>query len=309
MGTTRGTGSATGADVLLTGNGPSSKFAKLFNGEWKGGRDKTPSAADGALLCLLAYYTGANADQMERLARRSKRKRPKWDEPRRGSTWVRIDIESAIAKVQAFTSSRTTVTQITTKDPPLWLSVSQSVEEAVLGHVPDQPPKDLERDLLGLARLLLGHLRNVADMKVWVRRWYDEAGEALATFGWRKVWATFLDVFEHAKTPAGAGKLDAIYAASLAAPLPAEAARCTKPEQQRLLALCHALDKEAQGDIFFLDCRAAAPLIGVCRMTVWRYLMRFVQDGLLVLVRKGTRKSGLANEYRWVGASQLRAAA
>jgi len=293
------------------------KFAKLFRGDWKDDKYATQSQADYALVCLLCYYTNRNADQMDRLFRRSQLMRQKWNDRRGPSTWGRQRIEKAIAKVTAFTDSKTHGTQIDTKDTnthPLCLSVSSfPLEALVFEHVPDAPPKDLWREMLSFARLLMGHARDlqggVASMQIWVRRWFNAAGDALASFGWEKVWATFLDVYEHVLAPAGAGKLDYFYAQSLAAPFPAEAALYKTLEQRRLLALCHALAKQTRQGTFFLDCRSAALRIGRSKSSIHSYLKGFMADGVLTLVCKGTRASAHASDYRWVGRPEARAAA
>ncbi len=54
-------------------------FSKLWNGEWSA-IYASQSEADMALCCKLAFWTGKDREQMDRLFRRSKLFRPKWDE-------------------------------------------------------------------------------------------------------------------------------------------------------------------------------------------------------------------------------------
>lgn len=56
-----------------------SKFEKLWNGEWQGDYP-SQSEADLALCGLLAFWTGHNLEQLDRLFHQSKLSRPKWDE-------------------------------------------------------------------------------------------------------------------------------------------------------------------------------------------------------------------------------------
>src|SRR5262249_23138262 len=140
--------------------------------------------------------------------------------------------------------------------------------------------------------------------------WYDAAGAALSGFDWAVVWAKFLDAYEHVATPAGRGLLDGIYSAALVAPLPSEACRYTEPWQRHLVALVHALGARLPaGQSFFLAVREAARLLGVSKATAARQLLLLAQHRVLVLVSKGRRSTGMASEYRWIGASEMKAAA
>jgi hypothetical protein len=56
------------------------------------------SGADYGLLGILTYYT-QDADQLERLMRRSRLARTKWDEGRAGRSWLRYSIENALKDV------------------------------------------------------------------------------------------------------------------------------------------------------------------------------------------------------------------
>src|SRR5215208_5522208 len=74
------------------------KFSDLFDhgdSSSKGGDD---SAADYALLGILKFYT-QDPDQLERLMRRSRLTRPKWDEGRAGRSWLCYSIDNALKDV------------------------------------------------------------------------------------------------------------------------------------------------------------------------------------------------------------------
>jgi primase-polymerase (primpol)-like protein len=80
----------------------SDKFQRLWNGS-TGGYD-SHSEADMALCFHLAFWTGGNASQVDRLFRRSGLLRQKWDEVHfsDGSTYGEKTVERAIERVDEF---------------------------------------------------------------------------------------------------------------------------------------------------------------------------------------------------------------
>src|SRR5215207_4096212 len=74
------------------------KFADLFDHGDTSGNNGDASGADFALLGILKFYT-QDADQLERLMRRSRLARPKWDEGRAGRSWLRYSIDNALKDV------------------------------------------------------------------------------------------------------------------------------------------------------------------------------------------------------------------
>lgn len=70
------------------------QFAALWNGDLSG--YGSHSEADMALCNLLAFWTGRNPTQMDRLFRLSGLMRDKWDRPQSGSTYGRLTINEAI---------------------------------------------------------------------------------------------------------------------------------------------------------------------------------------------------------------------
>lgn len=71
-------------------------FSLLYQGAWQGAY-KSQSEADLAFCNQLAFWTGRNAAQMDRLFRASGLMRPKWDEKRGGETYGNITITKACA--------------------------------------------------------------------------------------------------------------------------------------------------------------------------------------------------------------------
>lgn len=70
-------------------------FAALWTGNTSG--YASPSEADLALASLLAFWTGCNASQMDRLFRSSGLMREKWDRKQSGSTYGQMTIQKAIS--------------------------------------------------------------------------------------------------------------------------------------------------------------------------------------------------------------------
>ncbi|HCJ57616.1 MAG TPA: hypothetical protein DHV55_09830, partial [Clostridiaceae bacterium] len=71
-------------------------FTDLMNGNWKH-RYQSQSEADISLCNLLAFWTGRDADKMNRIFRRSGLYRDKWDEARPGGTYGSMTILNSIS--------------------------------------------------------------------------------------------------------------------------------------------------------------------------------------------------------------------
>lgn len=86
-------------------------FRRLWEGDCSG--YPSQSEADMALCRQLAFWTGRDAQQMDRLFRRSGLMREKWDRPQCGSTYGAITIQNAIkgcSKVYTPTQKNTNAT-------------------------------------------------------------------------------------------------------------------------------------------------------------------------------------------------------
>lgn len=70
-------------------------FQALYNGEWEA-YFNSQSEADLSLCNRLAYWTGKDAEAMDRLFRASGLMRDKWDREQSGSTYGKLTIEKAI---------------------------------------------------------------------------------------------------------------------------------------------------------------------------------------------------------------------
>ncbi len=74
------------------------KFSSLFDDGDTSAYGGDDSDADFALLGILKFYT-QDPDQLERIARRSVLRRPKWDERRGSTTWIRYTINEVLKSV------------------------------------------------------------------------------------------------------------------------------------------------------------------------------------------------------------------
>jgi hypothetical protein len=83
-------------------------FARLWAGDANG--YPSPSEADLALCNRLAFWTGRDADRMDRLFRQSGLMRPKWDERHGTDTYGALTIQTAIAGCRDVYAPRATVT-------------------------------------------------------------------------------------------------------------------------------------------------------------------------------------------------------
>ena len=82
--------------------------------------------------------------------------------------------------------------------------------------------------------------------------------------------------------------------------LPTVALQYEQPELRMLVALCRELQRAAGDGPFWLACRTVERLLGVGRVTAWRWLGLLVDDKILYLVEKGDRRTGRASRYVYI---------
>lgn len=80
---------------LMLSSKSGDKIRALLGGSWEWGY-KSQSEADLALCCHLAFWTGNNAAEIDRLFRQSGLMRQKWDEMRGGHTYGEMTVRRAI---------------------------------------------------------------------------------------------------------------------------------------------------------------------------------------------------------------------
>lgn len=72
------------------------QFKMLFDGDWESLNYSSQSEADLALSNLLAFWTGRNIEQMDRLFRLSGLYRTKWDRKQSGTTYGYVTLQTAV---------------------------------------------------------------------------------------------------------------------------------------------------------------------------------------------------------------------
>lgn len=86
------------------------QFVDLYAGQWQN-RYKSQSEADIAFCNMLAFYTGKDAEQMDRIFRSSGLMREKWDRKQAGSTYGAITIQNAIGRCDKVYNPRPSAAQ------------------------------------------------------------------------------------------------------------------------------------------------------------------------------------------------------
>lgn len=130
-----------------------------------------------------------------------------------------------------------------------------------------------------------------------VRLWRDRADIAVPL---EAVFGEFLAGWEKVRFPIGRNPLARVMARIR--DFPAEAAAYEGEESRQLVAICRALQEEAGDGPFYLSCRVAADALGLDRMDVHRRLRVLRADGLLQVVKPGTKTR--ATRYRYLGDTQ-----
>ncbi|MDW8553065.1 phage/plasmid primase, P4 family [Staphylococcus nepalensis] len=94
---------------LITKSRNKSKYKKLLAGEYEDIFD-SPSEAVQSLLRVLAFYTGRDKSQMERIFLTYNNLTDKWDESRGNSTWGNNELDTAIANQETVYEPNSRVT-------------------------------------------------------------------------------------------------------------------------------------------------------------------------------------------------------
>jgi putative DNA primase/helicase len=130
------------------------RFERLWRGQTTG--YPSQSEADMALCSMLAFWTGGDPEQMDRLFRESGLMRPKWDEQHfaDGATYGERTIERAISGSDEFYtgSSSSSTSTARTSDPsneaqPVTRSVARTATEQAEGADETMVPKSVVDDL------------------------------------------------------------------------------------------------------------------------------------------------------------------
>lgn len=178
------------------------------------------------------------------------------------------------------------------------------LEQAISETLPTGPGQR-NRKLFDLARLLKGMMPQATpdELRGIVGEWHRQALPHILTKPFSNCWTDFVIGWQRVEKPANATFAAACREADRMPP-PAAADRYDTPAMHELIRLCAALQRVSGERAFFLGCREAGAYLGVSPKAAWAMLRTLAFDGVLELVRKGTRargdKKGRASEWHFV---------
>ena len=175
-----------------------SRQAEAFERLWRGDFQGYPSQseADLALCNMLAFWTGCNADQMDRLFRQSGLMREKWDRKQAGTTYGAITVQNAVEHCPR------TYTGHTTAERDFYgISIRNAAAEGKPAHQ-ISPLSNFKRytpDDIGAARLFADSYKDAAayvpELKKFRvydgKRWVDDTGDILIRQA-AKAWSDYV---------------------------------------------------------------------------------------------------------------------
>jgi putative DNA primase/helicase len=175
-----------------------SRQAEAFERLWRGDFQGYPSQseADLALCNMLAFWTGCNADQMDRLFRQSGLMRQKWDRKQAGTTYGAITVQNAVEHCPR------TYTGHTTAERDFYgISIRNAAAEWKPAHQ-ISPLSNFKRytpDDIGAARLFADSYKGAAayvpELKKFRvydgKRWVDDTGDILIRQA-AKAWSDYV---------------------------------------------------------------------------------------------------------------------
>jgi len=173
--------------------------------------------------------------------------------------------------------------------------VSEVVVRVVMRCLPCGPGQRhacifrLARCLKGVASLSTA---NSSELEAVVRHWHRLARPVIRTKDWNTSWVDFVDAWERLRYP-----IRDCPALELAPPwllddAPEQVLGYADEPTRRLFKLCRALDAQTGGEPFYLSCRTAQDICAFTNtMTASHRLKTFVDQGILDLIRPGTRSA------------------
>ena len=157
-----------------------------------------------------------------------------------------------------------------------------------------------------LARYLksIGSLANAefATLRPILQEWHRQALPIIRTKDFAETWADFLESWKAVKVPVGDGVIDVAFERALTSPAPRQVVEVYGLGAVALLAsLCRELQRIADKDEFYLDCRGAGDLLGISHVSAWRFLNILCADGVLIPGTKGSMATMKASRFRYIG--------
>lgn len=142
--------------------------------------------------------------------------------------------------------------------------------------------------------------KELKDLKPIVKRWHDMALPNIDTKEFTETWSDFVHAWTRAKTPLSEGGLATAWKRAQEGTPPPDCAMYDNATVQKLVALCWNLGSVS--GTFYLSMHTAAKLLKVQAMTIQRWLKMMLADGLIEVIKAGTKKA--ATTYAWKGTRQ-----
>jgi hypothetical protein len=181
---------------------------------------------------------------------------------------------------------------------------NSEIEAAILETLPTKKGTR-NKAVFSLARTLKA-IPSLTDAPVnvlrpYVEYWHQKALPVIGTKEFEESWIDFLQGWPKVKFSKGCEPMALALERTRTTKLPEEAGRYG-PEQLRLLvSLCRELQRASGEFPFFLSCRKAESLLGVCFKTANRWLFLLVKEKVLELVSRGNMSTRKASRYRYTG--------
>jgi len=174
-----------------------------------------------------------------------------------------------------------------------------NTSDIITATQPTQPGQR-HRKIFDLARGLRFECQLAAatmpELKAIVRTWHETALPRIGTQDFTETWSDFVHAWTRVTTPLSTSAVTIAWQAVQSGDIPPQAASYDHPAVQKLVALCWHLGRD--GGTFYLAMATAAGLLHVKSMQVCRWLKMLQADGVLSLVKPGTRTT--AAYYRWM---------
>jgi putative DNA primase/helicase len=277
------------------------KFARL----WAGDRTGYGSASDSdiALCSLLAFWTGADNERIERLFTMSALgQRPKW---RNRRDYREATIGAALAGLCDYSGETLTRGTMTIQDYSRQNTINTVEGSPIVGVAPD---------LLSLAGELA---ESEAGKSVWMAsftlarsvRAFSEScptshREVVETFCARsghdleELWYAFLDSWDRVKNPQNV----LTWAGEKAKAEPYALKKTLGDKYSLVASIAWHLSNRGGASDFWLPGERLAPLVGVSAQTVYRIVDLLIQQGVIKCVDENySYANGKAKTYRFLG--------
>lgn len=182
--------------------------------------------------------------------------------------------------------------------------LERQIEQAIRDSLPTGPGRRNDQVFV-LARALKA-IPATADappmsLRPIVEKWHRLALPLIGTKPFEETLIDFLHAWPRVKYPKGSEPIATHFAAAQKAETPVEAMQFEQPALRLLVALCRQLQGVSGEQPFFLSCRTAGNLLGVRHSQANRWLFLLSRVDLLKEVTKGTRATGRASRYRYLG--------